>query len=418
MSAVQAPESAAAALDGALRESRARHVLLAVSGGSDSLALLRLAARCEAGASFAAATVDHGLRPQSAEEALWVGAQCAEAGVEHVILRWTDEKPTTALQELARLARYRLLITEAAARGCDAVATAHTADDQAETVFMRMARGSAPRGLAGMAERSMVAVAAGEPIQLLRPLLSIPRQRLREDLLSAGRRWIDDPSNDDPRFERIRVRGLLAALEAQSLLSRDALLTTASRMRAAVERQDLADRADFDRHEGVFDSLGFARLRSSTRIPPTLIARLIRAVGAGDHPPSEPDAAQALDTALSTGASTLGGAMLRTKGEALYLCREAGALLGRSGTPPLDPIAVEAGASLLWDRRFILRNGGQLPVAVRPLGCRPESLGRMSALHRCPPEVLAAAPESGDGPGLTVQSLLPERFDGKVMRFS
>lgn len=404
------------ALVRSLNESGARRVLLAVSGGSDSLALLQIAAHSRDIATFVAATVDHGLRPESAEEAKWVARQCAGAGLEHVTLRWAGDKPTVALQEEARRARYRLLAGEAEARGCDALMTAHTADDQAETVFMRLARGSGARGLGGMAPASLIAAGVGAPMLLLRPLLSVPRQRLREDLIAAGKRWIDDPSNDDPRFERIRIRGLLAALEAQSLLTREALLTTSTRLRAAADRVEAADRLAFDRHEGVLHALGFVRLRASPAIPAGLVARLIRAVGAGDHSPSEPDAARALAAALATGVSTLGGAMLKASGEGLYLFREGAALMGRAGVEGLQRAAIPEGAGLLWDRRFIIRGASAGPATVEPLGRRPDALARLAALNHCPPEALAAAPDSVACDLLETQSLLAERFAGKVMR--
>src|SRR5262249_6924657 len=141
---------------------------VAVSGGPDSLALLLLVAAARPG-QVEAATVDHGLRSEAHEEAATVGRWCGGLGVPHAILtaRWT-EVPETAIQERARAQRYGLLGFWAKERGLAALATGHQADDQAETLLMRLARGSGVRGLAGMRPRS---VAPGSHVRLIRPLL-------------------------------------------------------------------------------------------------------------------------------------------------------------------------------------------------------------------------------------------------------
>src|SRR5258708_6038677 len=150
---------------------------IAVSGGPDSFALLLLAAAARPG-QVEAATVDHGLRPEAADEALFVAGICAGLGVPHSILPicW-GEVPETAIQERARQQRYRLLGYWAEEHTLDALATAHHADDQAETLLMRLARGSGVRGLAGMRPRS---VAPGSQVQLVRPLLGWRRIELEE----------------------------------------------------------------------------------------------------------------------------------------------------------------------------------------------------------------------------------------------
>lgn len=179
---------------------------IAVSGGPDSLALLILAAAARPG-RIEAATVDHGLRPEAAEEALFVAGICATLGVPHSILRigWS-QLPETAIQERARQQRYRLLGYWAEERALDALATAHHADDQAETLLMRLARGSGVRGLAGMRPRS---IAPGSHLPLVRPLLSWRRAELEQLCARAGLNPVDDPSNRDERFERVRVRQAL-----------------------------------------------------------------------------------------------------------------------------------------------------------------------------------------------------------------
>lgn len=184
-----------------------RRIGIAVSGGPDSLALLLLAAAVRPG-NIEAATVDHALRPESRAEAEMVGRVCAELGVAHEILtvRWS-EKPETGLQERARSERYKLLAQWATTCGLDGLATAHHLDDQAETLLMRLARGAGVRGLSAM--RS-VALVPGSELPLLRPLLGWRRAELEQVCSSTGLAPAADPSNHDPRFERVRVRKALA----------------------------------------------------------------------------------------------------------------------------------------------------------------------------------------------------------------
>ena len=176
---------------------------IAVSGGPDSLALLLLAAAARPGA-IEAATVDHALRPDSVDEAEMVAALCKKLGVPHATLtaEW-KEKPETAIQERARMERYRLLARWLADRGLSALLTAHHLDDQAETLLMRLNRGSGVRGLAGM---RLVAPIPGGKGRLLRPLLAWRRSDLEEICRKAELTPSDDPSNADEQFERVRVR--------------------------------------------------------------------------------------------------------------------------------------------------------------------------------------------------------------------
>ncbi|CAL8975779.1 tRNA(Ile)-lysidine synthase [Rhodoplanes serenus] len=306
-------------------------VVLAVSGGPDSTALLVLAARWRAalaaGPRLVAATVDHGLRSGSGDEALAVGRLAGELGIAHHILRWTGEKPAAGLQAAARAARYRLLAVAAREAGARHVLTGHTRDDQAETVLFRLARGSGLAGLAGMARVAPLPLPAGgerstrearrvrgrlettartaaphpdplpagddrEPALLLvRPFLDIPKARLVATLAAAGIACADDPSNRDPRFTRSRLRALLPGLAAEGLTA-PRLARLADRMRradaaleAAVERlaADLAvaDLAGFGLAggDGVvrLDAAGWARAPAELRL--RLLGRLIDRVG-------------------------------------------------------------------------------------------------------------------------------------------
>ncbi|MEP7130109.1 MAG: tRNA lysidine(34) synthetase TilS [Sphingomicrobium sp.] len=180
---------------------------VAVSGGPDSLALLVLVAAVRPG-KIEAATVDHGLRDGSCEEAAVVADICARLGVPHAILTaaW-ETKPAAGIQERARAERYRLLARWALDRGLDAVATAHHLHDQAETLLMRLARGAGVRGLAAMRAAALV---PGSDLPLLRPLLGWRRAELAQVCASAGVEPATDPSNHDARFERVRIRQALA----------------------------------------------------------------------------------------------------------------------------------------------------------------------------------------------------------------
>ena len=184
---------------------------VAVSGGPDSLALLLLAASARPG-EFEAATVDHGLRPESAAEAKMVADLCEEMDVPHAILaiEW-DLPPASAIQEQARAVRYGALAAWMHDREIGALLTAHHLDDQAETLVMRLNRGSGVRGLAGMRRKSKV---PGYPdLALLRPLLSWRRAELERICSEAGVEPVSDPSNLDERFERVRIRQALAAAD-------------------------------------------------------------------------------------------------------------------------------------------------------------------------------------------------------------
>lgn len=221
-------------------------LLVAVSGGPDSVALLGLLAEWarEAGRpALHAATVDHGLRAASAAEAEGVAALCAQLGVPHRILLWDGAKPATGVQERARRARYALLVEEAQRLGGAVLVTAHTQDDQAETMLMRMARGSGPSGLAAMRER----VPKG-PIVLARPLLSIPKVRLLATAQARALPFVTDPSNGDLRFERVRWRALMPGFAQEGLSAerlallarRIARLEEAAAQRAKVLLQELS----------------------------------------------------------------------------------------------------------------------------------------------------------------------------------
>jgi len=194
-------------------------IALAVSGGADSMAMLLLAAAAFPG-QVVAATVDHGLRSDAAAEAALVAEICARLGVPHATLAPSAPIAGASIQRQAREARYEALTAWAQATGAVALLTAHHADDQAETLLMRLNRASGVAGLSGIRPWRFE-----QDTLLLRPLLGWRRDDLRAVTVAAGAPWVDDPSNDDPRHDRTRFRALLAG---QPMLDAAALARSAA----------------------------------------------------------------------------------------------------------------------------------------------------------------------------------------------
>lgn len=275
---------------------------VAVSGGPDSLALLLLAASARPGL-VASATVDHSLRPESALEAEQVSSACALLGVPHATLRieWS-EAPSANLQSRAREARYAALGRWAAEEGLAAVATGHHAEDQAETVLMRLARGSGVGGLAGI-QRSRPLTDG--PL-LIRPLLGWARGELLEIVSASGLAPADDPSNRDSRFDRTRARDLLAAAP---WLDPHRLSVAASNCADADAALEWAARREFaDRHRWEASAL----VLEPDALPAELKRRLLLQAFAllGAPPPVGPKLGQAIAILEAGGTATLAGLKL------------------------------------------------------------------------------------------------------------
>jgi tRNA(Ile)-lysidine synthase len=211
-------------------------IVLAVSGGPDSLALMWLAVRWRRalarGPRLFAVTVDHGLRAASAAEARDVKHLARRLELPHRTMRWAGVKPKTGLPAAARAARYRLLAQAARAHGASHIFTAHTRDDQAETLLMRMMRGSGIAGLAAMARQS-----ERDGVLLARPLLQVAKSRLVATLEKAKLGFADDPTNRDLNFTRPRIRAVMPVLAAEGGDARNLarLASRLARANAAVE---------------------------------------------------------------------------------------------------------------------------------------------------------------------------------------
>ncbi|MEI4487704.1 tRNA lysidine(34) synthetase TilS [Frigidibacter sp. MR17.14] len=326
---------------------------VAVSGGGDSVALLHLLAewRGAGGPDLAVVTVDHGLRPEAASEATDVAAQAAGLGLPHDTLHWHwDGKGN--LPDAARRGRLQLIADWARGRGLGDVALGHTRDDQAETFLMRLARGSGADGLSGMARRRE---ALG--IRWWRPLLSVGRDELRDWLAARGLAWVDDPSNDDPAYDRVRMRQALPHLATLGLDART-LAATADRLAEAREVLEAAadrlarDAARIEAGDVVVDAAMLAAAPTETRL--RLFSRALLFVAPSDYRPRRAQAEAALATALGGGRGVLAGALV-LGGPQIRFARELAAVAGEIATP-----------GTVWDRRWALSGSGE--AEIRALG--------------------------------------------------
>jgi len=281
---------------------QARILAVAVSGGADSLALLLLAAAAAPGAVLAA-TVDHGLRAGSAAEAAAVESLCARLSVPHRTLRVTVSRSGAGLQAAAREARYAALGGWMRAEGADTLLTAHHADDQAETLLMRLLRGSGVSGLAGIRQGAAFP-AAGRRGRIARPLLGWRREALESIVRAAGLEPADDPSNRDEAYDRARLRRLLAQapwLDPAPLARSAAALADAEEALAATAERLFAERCGEEGEHVRLDPAG---------LPRELVRRLVLMALRRLAPDAAPrgDQLTALIEALRSGeAATLAG---------------------------------------------------------------------------------------------------------------
>jgi len=282
-------------------------VAVAVSGGPDSLALLLLAERAF-GPATRALTVDHGLRPESAAEAAGVAGICARLGVPHATLVWTGAKPAANRQAAARAARYRLMGDWCAANGVAVLMTAHHADDQAETLLMRLARGSGSAGLAGIRMVNKI----NPEVTLLRPLLDMRCKMLKNLVADAGLAAIDDPSNADPAYDRTAARAVLAGvpwLDPRRLAASAAHLREADDALAWAADLGWRSRATRDRGAILVDAAGLP-----DELVRRLVVRALAELGVAD--PDGPAVARLIVRLAADGTATLGG--VRASGGAVW----------------------------------------------------------------------------------------------------
>lgn len=334
-------------------------VLVALSGGGDSVALLHLLAAEIGARRLRAAIVDHALREGSAHDAERARAFAQALGVDAEILTLRWEGGANRAQQAARQARYAAICAYARGHGLNIIAAAHTADDQAETVLMRAANGSTWRGLAGIASFSFAPLwPEGRGIALARPLLSARRETLRAYLRDRGASWIEDPANSNPKFERVRVRQRLAEREAAGF-DPMRLSAMAARLR---RHSDALDRAAFDliaraARPGLVTSITVSEWYGPDDVRRRALSALIAAAsGASREPPwTEMEALEARVMQPGQRGVTHSGVAFSVSEGAIVLQREAGAVLGRAdGAPPLPPLALGANVEAIWDGRLAI----------------------------------------------------------------
>ncbi len=325
-----------------------RKIAAAVSGGSDSMALcLLLQDWCtENNAHLTALTIDHGLRAESAQEALQTGEWLRQSGVDHAVLTLQGEKPKSRLQQFARKARYALLQDYCRRQEISDLYLAHHQDDQIETFWLRLLHGSGLYGLSGMEQ-----MRHHRGLRLLRPLLNIPKSRLKETLRQRGQVWIEDPSNRNPIFGRTRLRLALPRL-AQMGWEEDKVIKTLQvlqKNRAALKQT--VDRLSTSALR-IFPE-GYALLaldslqKSDAETGKRLLAQILAAIGGREYGPRGRSLdllyRQIMDEDFKM--RTLNGCILQKQDGDILICREFGRIQSRM------PLMAKGG---IWDGRFIL----------------------------------------------------------------
>ena len=348
-------------------------ILLAVSGGPDSTALMVLAAHWRNGQAakgglcpaIHVAVVDHGLRRESSQEAAQAVRNARSLGFPARIMDAEVERSGN-IQSAARQARYGCLVAAARESGCQAIATGHHRDDQAETVLFRLLRGAGVFGLAGMA--GTVAI---DDHFLVRPLLDVPRDTLRAVALGSGLPVADDPTNRDDSFDRVWVRSLLAD-ETAGVPDRDALVALAARARQAADAIDVqADRLlalfSVDPHGCVGGPRG-PLARAPVVVARRAVWRMVRAAGGGRFGAPADKIGRIVGQLRAEPPKplkrTLAGAVIGADADRLYMARE----WGRAGPQERD---VVPGDTVIWDRRFAVKVPDRLadkPLRLRAVG--------------------------------------------------
>lgn len=338
-----------------------QQIAVAVSGGSDSMAALLL--MVQAGRDVLAVTVDHRLRAEATEEARHVGRVCAAMGVPHHVLVWHHGPLSGNLMDAARRARYALVAEWALGQGIGDVVLGHTADDQAETFLMGLARGTGLDGLVGMRAQW---VQGG--VTFRRPFLDIPRADLRACLAAQGVAWVDDPTNGDDRFARVKARRALQALKPMGItVDRLGLTIQNLRMVQGAVMQAMADTLDRIGQQLAgaiaLERSGFAVL--GPELQHRLLATCLRWMSGADHPPRA-DGIARLRAAIQDGRDvTLSGCRIRVSDATIRILRE-----------PRAVATAETPTTGLWDNRWRMDGPHAEDLTIRAVGT--------DGLRQCP----------------------------------
>lgn len=337
-------------------------ILVALSGGGDSTALLHLMTEHFGAARLRAGIVDHALRHGSDNDAARALAMAERLGVQGAVAALSWDDGANRGQQAARRKRYRALCGLARAFGAKVMVAGHTRDDQAETVLMRAARDTPWRAYGGMRAMTTVPVwPEGRGLFLARPLLGARREALRTELRARGAAWIDDPANDNPHFERVIARQALAREEAKGF-DPMRLAAIAERLAPRLSEIDaeaevlIARAARFEDDAIVLSLAAWDRLDV---VSERALWLLITAASGEEIAPFL-SRVRVLDIAMRGKAcpfkaSTLGGALLRARGATIVISRDKGALSGRAdGAKPIPPLSLAPNQETIWDGRVAL----------------------------------------------------------------
>lgn len=359
-----------AALRGFFSDDTPDHIAVAISGGSDSLALLSLldAWRQDGGPKLSAVTVDHGLRPASADEAANVAKLCAMREIPHDTLRWTRGQSTGNLHDQARRARYAIMAGWAATRGIPVIALGHTLDDQAETFLMRLARGAGLDGLSAMRPTWQ-----DGPTTFARPLLTCARETLRDHLRGQNLTWVEDTANTDPTYDRSRVRAALPELgiAPQTLADVAGHLAQARDALHAVTLQAARKIAHVDHGDVVIDHAGFCDL--SPDLARRFLLTALRWINGADYPPRGSAMTALLAECRAARTATLQGCYISHSKGQIRITREAAAVAN-----------LTTGPDELWDGRWRVTGPNLLNARISALG--------EGGLRHCPDRALGPLP--------------------------
>ncbi|MGO4907242.1 tRNA lysidine(34) synthetase TilS [Pseudorhodobacter sp. W20_MBD10_FR17] len=389
-------------------ETKPTGVAVAVSGGSDSVAALHLMVQVAQLQGFAlhAVTVDHALRAGSAAEAAGVAQMCAALGVPHQVLRWEHGEVEGNLMDAARRARYGLMADWAAAQAISHIVLGHTADDQAETFLMGLARKAGIDGLVGMQSHWDQG-----GVRFVRPFLKVARKDLRCYLMQLGVSWIDDPSNDNDRFTRVKARRALKALKPLGITV-DALGQVIDNLFLAQGAVETATRDAMERvcredaGEVVFDIREWRRTGQEEQR--RLLVAILRRISGAGYAPRGSGVLRVMQAINQGQDATLAGCRIRVSDKLFRVVREPRAVAGVVSRP-----------DALWDGRWQVDGPFAAGQVVRALGA--------DGLHQCKDwkstghsrdsllvspavwynDVLIAAPLAGFGRGFDARIVAP-----------
>ncbi len=364
-------------------------IALAVSGGRDSMALMYLVYRWKAhlalNIEIEVLTVNHNLRKAAEDECGFVQKIAKNYGFKHKVLIWEHEHVETSIQEKARKARYQLMLDYVREENIDTILTAHTSDDNIETFIMRLAKGSGLNGL-----KSINEIRHEDRIQIQRPLLSLSRSLTTEILRSTGNEWVDDPTNDDERFERVKIRNNISLLSSFNISS-DNLTKTIQRLARAHESisfftnlvsEELVELSELGHANVNFDKLRYYPKEIILRV----FAKALTDVNGGNVSLSSLEAvfAELIKTERS---KTLNGCQIIPQKNKYVIVRE---------NRGISPVEIKINERISWDGRFdvYLKSCDKTNIVIDQIG-NADDLRKMidgTAFQSVPNYVLRTLP--------------------------